>query len=252
MTVVHAPKRRTGESERKFFFGVSVALLLFALIGFSPTYYLVSILNGTTTRGVAAGASLTPLVHLHAAFGTVWLLLLVAQTGLVSADRRELHMKLGMLALPVGLMFAVTAYIVAVDAARRGSTPPGWAPAQFLLIQLVSVVAFVVFASIALLWRRYSDWHKRLIILATVAIMVPAGGRLWGMLGGRALAPGAIGGMCLCALFLISLVAFDLRSRGRLHPATLWGGAALVLGQLLSVLGSDTDGWLRIGRTLVG
>jgi hypothetical protein len=56
----------------------------------------------------------------------------------------------------------------------------------------------------------------------------------------------------LTDLYLVPLVIWDLMTRRRLHPATLWGGLALVLSQPLRLVLSGTDGWLAFARGLTG
>ena len=58
---------------------VAIAATIFA--GFAPTYYLYPWLHGMTSRGVASGASLTPLVHVHAIIGSLWIILFITQAG---------------------------------------------------------------------------------------------------------------------------------------------------------------------------
>lgn len=252
MATIAFPAPSVLATERRFFSGLAIVLAVTTLIGFAPTYYLVTIFDGTTTRGVAADIALTPMVHLHGFTGSIWMLLLVTQTSLVTADRRDIHMRLGLLAIPVAAAIAVTALTVAFEAARRGSVPPGWTPPQFLLIQFGTLAGFLVFATLGLLWRRYSDYHKRLMMLATISMMVPVCGRIWRMLGGGEIARGAIGGMILSDLFVLVLVLYDWKSRGRLHPVTLWGGAALIAAQPFRVLFSETEQWQSVGRWLIG
>ena len=180
------------------------------------------------------------------------MLLLVAQTSLVAANRRDIHKKLGLLALPLAAAITVTALMVAFGSARNGNAPPGWTPPQFLLIQFGTLGGFLGFMAIGLLWRRYSDYHKRLMMLATISMMLPVCGRIWRMLGGGEFARGAVGGMLLSDLFLLALVVFDLKTRKRLHPVTLWGGAVLLALQPFRILFAETEAWQSVGRWLIG
>lgn len=239
-------------TERRFFSGLAIALAVATLVGFAPTYYLVTLFNGTTTRGVAADIALTPMVHLHGFTGSLWMLLLVTQTSLVAADRRDIHMRLGLVAIPLAIAIATTALIVAFEAGQRDSVPKAWLPEQFLLIQFGTLGGFLLFATLGLLWRRHADYHKRLMMLATISMMVPVCGRIWRMLGGTEYLPNTAGAMLLSDMFLVALAAFDLKSRGRLHPVTLWGGAVLVAAQPFRYFFARTETWEVIGRWLIG
>ena len=51
-------------------------------------------------------------------------------------------------------------------------------------------------------------------------------------------------------LFLVPLVVWDLRTRGRLHPATLWGGLLVVLSMPVRLAIAFTSGWLGFADRL--
>jgi hypothetical protein len=53
--------------------------------------------------------------------------------------------------------------------------------------------------------------------------------------------------------FFLVLLLYDLASRGRLHPATLWGGAMVVgFNTLLYYVLSGTPAWLALADALRG
>ncbi len=93
---------------------------------------------------------------------------------------------------------------------------------------LTSLVIFSVLLGSAVLLRRRSDAHKRLMIFASLSILPPAIARIsrWPGLGGDLgpLVPLVI------LLFLSVMVGFDLHTRRRVHRATVVGGGLLVLG----------------------
>jgi hypothetical protein len=239
-------------SERQFFSGLAIALALVTFVGFAPTYYLVDWLEGTTTRGLSGSKSLTPWVHAHGVTGSIWMILLVVQTRLIAANRHDLHRNLGLLAIPVGLAIAVTAVMVSLNSARNGTTPRGWDAGGFLLFQSVTLGGFLLFSILALAWRKRPDYHKRLIMLATISMMVPVCGRVWKMLALTEYARNSVGGMILSDLFLLAMVVFDLRVRKRLHPVTLIGGGLLLLGQPLRLILAQSETGIAIGRALLG
>src|SRR4051812_12270131 len=73
-----APARQ----DRGFYFGLAIAFLLTAIVGFGPTYFF---------KPVHPSPPLTPLLHAHGLVFTGWLILLVVQTGLVRAHQVAAH-----------------------------------------------------------------------------------------------------------------------------------------------------------------
>ena len=236
-------------SERRFFTSMAVAMAMFVFIGFAPTYYLYPVVGVESVRGAEP---LTPMVHIHAATGTAWMLFLVVQTGLIMGGQPKAHMRNGVIGVALALAVIVVGFAVSLDSARVGRTPPGWSATGFLVMPLASVTLFAGFVAAALCWRWRADYHKRLMLIATMAVLVPAGSRFSRYYLSGVLPPGPVGGMILSDIFLAGLVIYDLRTRGRLHPATLWGGAIMLLSQPLRVMLSDTPGWNQFAAWLIG
>jgi hypothetical protein len=120
-------------------------------------------------------------------------------------------------------------------------------PLQFLAIPLVDMVVFPVFVGLAVAWRRQAQSHKRLMLLASIAMLPAAVARLPGVIGGSPLLF-----FGLTDALLIPLAIWDYRSRGRLYPVTLWGGLALVLSQPLRLALSATPLWMDFARWVTG
>jgi hypothetical protein len=236
------------QAERRFFTGMAIAMTLFVFVGFAPTYYLYPLLRVENIRGVA----ITPMVHLHAAVGSVWMLFLLMQTGLIWGRQHQQHMRNGLIGLAFALAVIVVGVVVALDSARSGRTPPGWTPTGFLVFPLASVLFFGGYVAVALLWRRRPDYHKRLMLLATIALLVPAGARFARHFLAGILPTGPIGGMILTDFFLAAIVAYDLRTKGRIHPVTLWGGLLWLLSQPLRVMLVENAAWNSFAARLIG
>jgi uncharacterized membrane protein YozB (DUF420 family) len=235
-TADRAPAIRRAH-EHRFFTGMALAALLIALIGFAPSYYL---------RSFSTVEPLTTLVHLHGALATGWLLLFVAQTSLVSVRRTDLHRRLGPAGAVLAVLFVIVGYLTAVEAARKGVTPPGGPPPlAFLAVPLGTLLSFTVLAGLGLLWRRERDTHRRLMLLATIALLPPAFARFrWFGPGGP---PLAIGGTCL---LVVTCMVWDRRLNGRIHPAFLWGGGLLMLSLPLRFALTQSESWLAVARWL--
>jgi hypothetical protein len=145
----------------------------------------------------------------------------------------------------LALVMTVLAFIVAIDGGRRGAAQPD--VLSFLAIPLGTVVVFPALVGAALYWRRQPDAHKRLMILATTELLAAGVGRipLIGAAGPWAFFAGT-------DFFVVALWGYDLLSRGRVHPASLWGGLFLIASQVIRVVGSGTGTWLAFARWITG
>lgn len=231
-----APARERNRDHR-FFIAMALAAALTAFVGFAPSYYL---------RGFSGAEPLTTLVHVHGALATAWMLLFLTQTALVSSGRTDLHRRLGVAGALLAPLFVVVGYVTAVEAARRGVTPPGGPPPlAFLAVPLGTLLTFAILAGAGLSQRRHRDTHKRLMLLATIAMLTPALARF------RYFGPGgppvAIGGTCL---FVLACLAYDRAAHGRVHPAFLWGGLFLMISLPVRFAVTQTDVWLSIAGWL--
>jgi hypothetical protein len=235
--------------ERRFFTGMAIVMTLFVFVGFAPTYYLYPVLGVSPVRGAAP---LTPLVHVHAAVGSAWMLFLIMQTSLIAGRQYEWHKRNGMIGLGLALAIYVIGIATALYSARAGRTPPGWTPTSFLIIPVASATLFAGFVAAALLWRRRPDYHKRLMLIGTISLLVPAGARFARHFTAGIVPGGVVGGMILSDAFLAALVFHDLRERGRLHPITLWGGLIMLASQPLRMWLSESAAWNSLAAWAIG
>lgn len=229
---------RTGTSidkrraERIFYSAMSVAILITVFAGFSRTFYLRPYFHAQT---------LLPLLIAHGIIFSAWFALFVTQTTLVAARRTRIHMRLGIAGgVLAGLMIIIGVYTAIVRA--KGPSPiPDVNPLSFLTIPLGDMLVFGILIGAALYFRRRPDTHKRLMLLATIAILPAAVARLpigFIQTGGPFLFFG------LSDLFILPLVVFDIITRGRPHRATLLAGALIVISHPLRMVVGGTQAWL--------
>ena len=224
-------------ADRLFFTGMALASALMLFLGFLPSYFHRS----------AELPPLTPLYQLHGALFTAWIGLLVAQTALVAGRRTDLHRTLGVAGAVLAAVVFVAGVAVSVETLRRNGGPPGGDPRKFFAIPMGDILVFGALVGAAVVQRQRSDTHKRLMLLATISLLTAAVGRFLRQVGMGG-APNLFYGT---DAFVLALVLYDLASRGRVHPATLWGGA-LVVGfkPLLFYVLSATPPWLALADAL--
>lgn len=232
-------------SERRFFGGLVALIAAVVLLGFARSYYLRPVLAPPPEL---AQRALTPLIHVHAALFTGWIALLVAQTRLVAARRVDLHRRLGLLGAVLAALMMVSGTLTALHGALRGVAPGGGDPRRFLVLPLFALLVFAALFVAALRARGTPQTHKRLMLLATTALLPPALARYVILYLG--FGPPVV--LALSVLFVVPLVVWDLRTLGRLHPATLWGGLVVVGSMPLRLAIGATAGWLAFADWAVG
>lgn len=225
-----------------FYFRMTSAILAIAVFGFFPTYWL-PMMRGTLR--------VAPIVHLHAMFFYGWVLLAVWQSWLARSGRIARHREFGMLgiALASGMCFVGVAAAISRVRAAEG-TEHAAAVKAFTVVPVSLVFSFAPLVALAIYLVRKPDWHKRLILVATVGILQAAVGRVFMALTGRepgvgAPPPIAVTLMPAAVTDVLIVVAMleDRRVRGAVHPAYWVAGGLTVLVQLGRAPLSETALW---------
>lgn len=229
--------------ERRFYSGVALAILLSVFIGFSRSFYLKPVLF----PGFPAPPE--PLFVLHGLLFSAWVLLFSVQTRLVAQGKVQHHRRLGAWGAGLAVGLVVLGVIAGLTAAAR---PGGFIgipvpPLQFLVVPLAAIVLFAGFTALAIARRRDPQSHKRLMLLGSLQMVTPGVARWPGL---AQFGPPAFFG--ITDLFLVALAIFDFRTRGRLHPVTLWGGIFTIVAQPAQLLISGTAPWLDFARWATG
>jgi hypothetical protein len=225
--------------DRLFYRGAALAFLATALAGFSRTYFL---------NTVCRGPALTPLLHVHALMGTAWLVLLVAQTSLVSAGRVDLHMKLGIAGALVAAAFVPLGIMVPLEMARQGALAPE--RLVFLIFPFTQVLMFGGVIGAALWNRKRPEIHKRLMMVGTAIMITPALARLL-LLVPLPEGPRPVVALVLSTAFLAAGMLHDWRTRGRAHRIYVWATVAIVLSGPVRFGLAHTGGWRSVVAWLV-
>jgi hypothetical protein len=223
-----------------FFLGMTLVMAAVVLAGFMPTLFGRAAFNVPKMPGY---------LYLHGLLLTAWFALLVTQALLANNRNLALHRRLGWAALaflvliPVAGMGAQLAMPARLRELGMLAAMTGLVQTIFWL-NLFSVLQFVGFAGFALWLRQRSDTHKRLMLFASIGILMPAAARLsrWPIFGNTAsdlAQPSSTGldvGFALgtMAMLIAAIVVNDLRTMRRVHRVTVIG-AVVVVGMALLV-----------------
>ena len=225
-----------------FYVGAGFAGLLVVALGFGVTY-VVPMARQTF--------SAPWFVHVHGATALGWILLFIVQAWLVGANRTRLHRQLGQVGLPIALGVWASGIATALWAAKRDIAEQGAAATSALGGTVSGLSVFLLLVGAAVAARRTPDWHKRLVMLATIQVLWPAFFRL------RHLLPGVPNPDISLALVLAysPIVVAALRDRwrfGRIHPVWRWIGPVLVIEQSLEFAFFDRGVLRTFGQWIYG
>ena len=202
--------------DQRFFNRFALALAL--LIVFSFAQFAL--------RGFSRPVTAPWWVHLHGGLMLGWLGLLVAQNVLAQNGSLAVHRKLGWAGAALVLAIVVLGSFTGFKALELHRFPPFFTAAYFLGLSVFGVWIFGAMVAWAVARKRDTQWHRRLMLGATVLLLEPAFGRLLPM---PLLMPYGEAVTMLLQLGAIGvLMRHDRRVLGRVHPASIAAAAVVV------------------------
>lgn len=229
--------------DRYFYFSMSILTFLLVLIGFS-NFYGPKILSDAS--------SISPVIHIHASIFSTWMLVFVTQCLLILNKRIKWHIRLGTLGFGLAWIMLISGFITAIEAAREGHKGiPGvefTSSEGFLLLNISSICIFTLLATLAWMYRKNVETHKRLILMATTLGLTPPG------ISRLPLVSGHMAGIATITLLVVLAgPLYDLIKHRRIHQAYTYS-LPLVLGILPPVVSflSFTETWKTVARQLIG
>jgi hypothetical protein len=247
MATIVAPPAERKLSERKFYSRMAMLLVAVVFIGFAPSFYLRNIVPAYPRPN----PTLPPAVIFHGLMFTLWMALLIVQTQLVATRRTETHMKLGKATMLLAVALIPVMYLTAVWGVPRESHPPFTDSLNWTAIPLAVIPAFAFLVYEAWRRRREAQWHKRLMLSATILFVAgPGFSRI-------PLAPPTFWGFAIqlllgTVLLFAPLFWWDRRTQGKAHPATWTGFAVALAAAVVPLALLYTSSWGGIAALLPG
>lgn len=210
------PPRPAAYLDSAIFVQLAVVCLLVVMAGFT--------LNAALGRILPGVLSFATFLHLTLFLG--WNIIAIVQPLLVGRALR--HRQLGWCAVFLAIAMCVSGLWVTITAIAAGRAQP---PNIFMMLNILTVICFAGLVCGAIMMRRRTDWHSRLLTCATILLTGPAWARLLPMQSLGAAGLFAISG---CVILIATWGAVhDWRRRGRVHPAWYLGAAtAAIIGPL--------------------
>ena len=256
MTVTVAdPVVRVAAVRERFYVRMAAVCVAVGALGFAPTYW-VPLAGGTL--------SVAPITHLHGLVFYAWLLFFLAQTSLVASGRVGYHRELGL----AGIALATAMFFVGMGVSihriqELEAAGLGMAGRRFAVVPMTSITFFAIVFAIAVRYVRRPAVHKRLVLVATVALLQAPVARWIRLFLAPAAPEPSVGSLppspsvpfstipaLLIDLLIVAAMIHDRRSTGRVHPAYWIAGGALLAVQLLRIPISRTDAWVALTHQL--
>lgn len=227
-------------SQPRFFFWAAVACAGIAFGGFTPTYFIPMATDSLRDVSFA--------VHIHGVLFFGWTLLFLLQVTLIGRGNKPLHRTLGMVGISWATAMVIFGLLVNLFAnAKRFAA----GDEQLAYAQTLSgggaMIAFGALFTLAVANVRRPDWHKRLMLIATTAILGAATARLWLPVFSFERVPLWIS-RTTQDLPILALFVYDWRTLGRPHFVTAVFGGGMILLHLIHIPVASTEAFQAVAR----
>lgn len=183
--------------------GVLLSLLLVCLFfGFYKTYF------GVAPRYFF---SISKWVHLHAALGVLWTVLLIAQPILIGRERVRIHRLLGKVSYFLMPAFLLSAVPMLFFVWLRGDP-------LILFASLSDAALLLLFYCLAIVYRKKTALHGRFMLATGLVLLDPSLGRMAVNFLGLSPDWGNHLPFLTIDLILLALIFFDVRSGRQFKP----------------------------------
>lgn len=218
---------------------LALALAGFIVVAFARTYYL---------RYWFDVPPITKLMHLHSLVFTVWVALFVTQATLISKRAYQTHMRLGVAGVAVAVLVVVFGlWATVVSAVTTRPRPMGMTAEQFTLLPTMAIGMFAVLVAAAVYYREQSNIHRRLMMLAMIAVLGPPVARILLLMPDLRVHFLAVQ-TSIAAAFVIGCLVADWVRHRTVHPIYAFGGTLLVLSWPLRAWFVRTPAWESVGH----
>lgn len=230
-TSTHRKARRS-----EFVFLLCLALAGTLVLGFARTFFL---------QPVFQARPLTVPLVIHGLCGTGWFALLVWQALQVRkgnlAGHRSIGRRLGMVLATLAVLSAM--WIVGLTAFDGKATGSGLSDQSGLFIQLGTSIWFAVLAILGFRSTKRPDFHKRYMIMASIAMLAPAYSRIFRLFSGPG--PTLVDSAVIAVPLVTALAIYDYTTLRRLHPVTLWAGLGYLAYVAVRLPIAKSDLWTQ-------
>jgi uncharacterized membrane protein YozB (DUF420 family) len=217
---------------KRIYLPASFLIIFIALIGFWRTYFGLIFVSKVQ-------AAL--LIHLHVVLQIGWLGLFALQAALAANGRIAMHKKVGPWLFIFAVILIVVSLFLTFQTFGAALVQDGMLTAQRKVFsRLRNIIFFTLFLASGWIWRHKPETHKRLMLIATNMLLVPAVGRI--VFFGRPFTEWEL--LIVWPLPIYIAIIYDFITKRIIHPVYLIGFLAMLVMRLCLPL-RDTDVWTK-------
>lgn len=233
--------KKASKSKFTFFTAIAWLGIIAILVGFLKTF-IIPIISGTKTWPMA--------IYAHAFFVFGWVVIFLTQSLLIQNRKYNTHIFIG----KWGAFIALGAAISIIPAAlyqveRELKEGLGQTAISPIVGSVASATMFLSLVTLAIVYRKSPQIHKRLMLLATILLIWPAWFR-WRHYFPSVERPDIWFAVVLADSLIIVAFIWDWLRNQRIHPALLCGGLFIISENVMEILLFDSSGWRIIANAL--
>jgi hypothetical protein len=200
-----------------FYFFMSLLIAATAVYGFSHTI----------DHNLIHRSPLPPFVlYIHAIVFPAWIVFFIVQSALIRSHNVHLHRSLGWFGVGLAVASIIVGALTAISMARFEQQDP-FNSAAFLIVQVMDLSSFAVPFALAIYWRKRPEFHRRLVLIASCALLDAAFGRFPAL-------PLVFSPAGVDALICLGVIR-DLIVDRRVHKVYLYALPMLIVWQIVAV-----------------
>jgi uncharacterized membrane protein YozB (DUF420 family) len=228
--------------DKYFYFAMALLIAFFVVTGFSYT------VNDNLLHPIHPSIARPPILYVHGALFVTWVAFFLFQTSLVRSRNVQVHRRTGWFGLGLGIAMVIVGVATAIIMRKYRMAHDHTETPAFLSIPFNDLSEFAIAFALGITWRKNREFHRRLMLLATIALTAAAFARLplpmmnnpwyW---------------YAFTDALLLICVLRDLWLTRRIHPVFLYGVPLFLIGEYSAdyLFLLHPAPWLSVSRFLL-
>lgn len=226
---ISEPLKAVRGGKSAFYPALAALILIVAIVGFSKTFFAPLFARTFTAPAV---------IYMHAGLMFSWIVLFMTQALLIRADDFKWHRRMG--AIGGALVVLIVPFTIAagVSVLPRDLANMGEAGYSAFLPVIIEAFLFGGLVFAAILLRKRPDYHKRLMLLATLSVLGPAWFRFRHFFP-QVENPIAVFSFWLAITPMFAAAIWDAWRNRQAHPVFLYVLPGIIAVYIIEVWGSS-------------